>query len=140
MKLTITACQQITDGLSHELGKLRAFDSVEALNLMRILLLLAKFQPTLLAKHVTTLQLYLAVNNNSQNGIMFVCCVAGMLEEVLPVMERPSKMWLAKLEIKLVTLMLTRNRDIARSCLSLVSTVINRITRNYTLMHRASSK
>lgn len=139
-KLIVEACQQIADGVSHELGKLEAFDSMKAISLMKILLLLTKFQPILLAKHVTALQPYLAVNNNSQNGIKFVFCVAGMLEEALPVIENPSKTWLARLEIKLVTLMLTKNRCVAHSCLSLLSVVANTITRNYTLVEQACIK
>lgn len=139
-KFIVEACQQIVDGVSHELGKLEAFNSMKAIGLIKIMLLLTQFQPTLLAKHVTALQHYLAVNNNSQNEIEFVFSVAVMLEEALPVIENPSKTWMARLEIKLVTIMLTKNRRVAQSCLSLLSVVINSITRNYTLMEQACAK
>lgn len=118
----------------HELSNLEAFDSMKALSSMRILLLLSKIKPTLLAERVAALQLYLTAKNKSLNGCKLVCCVAELLEEVVPVMENPSKTLLDKLENKLVTLMLSGTRDVAHSCFSLLSTVINKITKNYNLM------
>lgn len=107
-----------------------ALEGKKALPLVKLLHLLAKFQPNLLVDHVTTLEPYLSIGDKSQHKIEFVGCVAGILEQVVPV-KRPSETLLANLQMHLLQLMVTENCEIAQSCVSCLSTVINTCTADY---------
>lgn len=133
-KEVVKACQQIADGLVNEIIKFEASDSKKVLSCVTTLHLLAKVRPTLLVKHGITLEPYLNIKCNSQNGLKFISCVAEILEEVVPLMEHPSETFLAELEMHLMILVLSHNQTVVHSCLSCLGAVINKITKNYKLI------
>lgn len=129
-------CRQISNRLSHVFKTLDAHVSTKALSVVKLMYLLTKFRPTVLVEHVITLQPALNLAVDSQNGINLVCGVAELLEEIVPLIEHPSEKFLTKLKVHLMKLVLTQTRDVARSCLSCLSAIVNKMTTNYTMIRR----
>lgn len=133
-KEVVKACQQLADGLVNEILKFEASDSQKVLSCVTTLHLLAKVRPHLLVKHGITLEPYLNIKCSSQNGLKFISCIAEILEEVVPLMEHPSETFLADLETHLMILVCSHNQTVVHSCLSCLSAVVNKITKNYKLI------
>lgn len=55
-------------------------------------------------------------------------------------MDHPSEVFLADLESHLMMLIVTQSRTIVLSCVSCLSTVVNKITKNYKLIRDCFSK
>lgn len=135
----IESCQQITDRLVQKLTMVGALEGEKALPLLKLLHLLAKMHPNLLVDHAATLESYLFFGQKSQNKMELVGCVAGLLEQVVP-LERLSETLLANLQGHLLRLMMTENRDVAQSLVSCSSTVTSTCTSNYSLIRKICSK
>lgn len=133
-KEVVKACQQLADGLVNEIIKFEASDSQKVLSCVTTLHLLAKVRPQLLVKHGISLEPYLNIKCSSQNGLKFISCIAEILEEVVPLMEHPSETFLADLETHLMILVCSHNQTVVHSCLSCLSAVVNKITKNYKLI------
>lgn len=55
-------------------------------------------------------------------------------------MEHPSEIFLADLESHLMMLIVTQSQAVVLSCVSCLSAVVNKITKNYTLIRDCFSK
>lgn len=141
-KEVITACEQIADGLVNAIIKFESSDTKKVLSCATTLHLLAKVRPILLVKHAMTLEPYLNLNTkyNSANILRFIGYVAEILEQVVPLMEHPSDLFLVDLETHLMVLACTLNQSVISSCLSCLGAVINRITKNYKLIRECFAK
>ncbi|XP_058126346.1 nipped-B protein [Anopheles ziemanni] len=139
-KTLIKACQQIVDGLVEATLRLEGAENPRLVGCITALHLFAKIQPQLLVNHAITLEPYL--NMRCQNSIIskFISSIAEILEQVVPLMDHPSEVFLADLESHLMMLIVTQSRTIVLSCVSCLSTVVNKITKNYKLIRDCFSK
>lgn len=133
-KQIVTACEQIADGLVDAIMKLEGTDSRKLLGCIIMLHLFAKIRPQLLVKHAITLEPYLNIKCGTNNMIKFMSCVAEILEYVVPLMEHPSDSFLADLEAHLTMLIVTQNKTVVTSCVSCLGAIVNKLTKNYTLI------
>ncbi|XP_049537258.1 nipped-B protein isoform X2 [Anopheles darlingi] len=133
-KTLIKACQQIVDGLVDATMRLEGAESQRLVGCITALHLFAKIQPQLLVNHAITLEPYL--NTRCQNAITtkFVSSIAEILEQVVPLMDHPSEVFLADLESHLMMMIVSQSRTIVLSCVSCLATVVNKITKNYKLI------
>lgn len=60
--------------------------------------------------------------------------------QVVPLMDHPSEIFLADLESHLMMLIVTQSQAVVLSCVSCLSGVVNRITKNYALIRDCFSK
>ncbi|XP_058822555.1 nipped-B protein isoform X2 [Topomyia yanbarensis] len=139
-KTLIKACQQIVDGLVDATMKLESSENKKLVGCITALHLFAKIQPQLLVNHAMTLEPYLNIRCQNAINYKFISSVAEILEQVVPLMEHPSEIFLADLESHLMMLVVTQSQAVVLSCVSCLSAVVNRITKNYTLIRDCFSK
>lgn len=87
-----------------------------------------------------TLEPYLNIKGNVDHIVRFIGFVAEILEQVVPLMEHPSDSFLADLETHLMMLVCSHKQTVVNSCLSCLGAVVNRITKNYSLIRDCFSK
>ncbi|XP_053666825.1 nipped-B protein [Anopheles marshallii] len=139
-KTLIKACQQIVDGLVEATMRLEGAENTRLVGCITALHLFAKIQPQLLVNHAISLEPYLNMRCQNQIISKFISSIAEILEQVVPLMDHPSEVFLADLESHLMMLIVTQSRTIVLSCVSCLSTVVNRITKNYKLIRDCFSK
>ncbi|CAG9855417.1 unnamed protein product [Phyllotreta striolata] len=144
-KALILACRQIVDCLienvlSLEENNEKSGSSQRLVACLTTLHLFAKIRPQLLVKHASTLQPYLGLKCQTLGDIQIISSVAKMLELVVPLMEHPSDSFLAQLEEDAIKLVLQHDRLIVSSCLSCLSSIINKVTRNFKLIRDCFKK
>lgn len=144
-KALLLACRQIVDCLIENVLSLEestenSGSSQRLVACLTTLHLFAKIRPQLLVKHASTLQPYLGLKCQSLGDIQIISSVARMLELVVPLMEHPSDSFLAQLEEDAMKLVLQHDRPIVSSCLSCLSSIINKVTRNYQLIRDCFKK
>ena len=98
------------------------------------LYLFAKIRPSLLVPHAMTLQPYLSIRCQSQGDFLIISAVARTLEVVVPLLEHPSESFLAQLEEDAVKLILQHDKNVVAACLSCLGSVVNHVTRNFSLI------
>ncbi|XP_065083522.1 nipped-B protein isoform X2 [Ochlerotatus camptorhynchus] len=139
-KTLIKACQQIVDGLVDATMKLESSENKKLVGCITALHLFSKIQPQLLVNHAMTLEPYLNIRCQNAINYKFISSVAEILEQVVPLMEHPSEIFLADLESHLMMLIVTQSQAVVLSCVSCLSGVVNRITKNYALIRDCFSK
>uniref|UniRef100_A0A182MB19 Nipped-B protein n=1 Tax=Anopheles culicifacies TaxID=139723 RepID=A0A182MB19_9DIPT len=139
-KTLIKACQQIVDGLVEATMRLEGAENTRLVGCITALHLFAKIQPQLLVNHAISLEPYLNMRCQNQIISKFISSIAEILEQVVPLMDHPSEVFLADLESHLMMLIVTQSRTIVLSCVSCLSTVVNKITKNYKLIRDCFSK
>uniref|UniRef100_A0A182QZC9 Nipped-B protein n=1 Tax=Anopheles farauti TaxID=69004 RepID=A0A182QZC9_9DIPT len=139
-KTLIKACQQIVDGLVEATMRLEGAENTRLVGCITALHLFAKIQPQLLVNHAMSLEPYLNMRCQNQIISKFISSIAEILEQVVPLMDHPSEVFLADLESHLMMLIVTQSRTIVLSCVSCLSTVVNKITKNYKLIRDCFSK
>lgn len=139
-KTLIKACQQIVDGLVDATMKLESSENKKLVGCITALHLFSKIQPQLLVNHAMTLEPYLNIRCQNAINYKFISSVAEILEQVVPLMEHPSEIFLADLESHLMMLIVTQSQAVVLSCVSCLSAVVNKITKNYTLIRDCFSK
>ncbi|XP_071519960.1 nipped-B-like protein [Panulirus ornatus] len=145
-KSLVTACKQIVDCLVRHILVLEE-DGQEnhpteqprtttqrILACHKTLYLFAKIRPQLLVDHAITLQPYLAWRCRTQVDFTMIGVVARTLELVVPLMEHPSETFLSQLEEDSVKLILQHDRTVITSCLALLGSIVNTVTKNYRLI------
>ncbi|KAK3884098.1 hypothetical protein Pcinc_011609 [Petrolisthes cinctipes] len=100
----------------------------------KTLYLFAKIRPQLLVEHAITLQPYLAWRCRTQVDFTMIGTVARTLELVVPLMEHPSETFLSQLEEDAVKLILQHDATVITSCLALLGSIVNTVTKNYRLI------
>lgn len=120
--------------------RLEGSDSRKVLGCITTLNLLAKVRPTLLVKHTITLEPYLNIKGNSQDVVKFICFIAEIIEQVVPLMEHPGNSFLVDLESHLMMLICSQKQMVVLSCVSCLGAVVNRITKNYALIRDCFAK
>ncbi|XP_042884604.1 nipped-B-like protein isoform X2 [Penaeus japonicus] len=145
-KSLVTACKQIVDCLVRHILVLEEGDlenqpadqprttSQRLLACHQTLYLFAKIRPQLLVDHAITLQPYLAWRCRTQVDYTMIGVVARTLELVVPLMEHPSETFLSQLEEDAVKLILQHDRTVITSCLALLGSIVNTVTKNYRLI------
>uniref|UniRef100_A0A182MZ11 Nipped-B protein n=1 Tax=Anopheles dirus TaxID=7168 RepID=A0A182MZ11_9DIPT len=139
-KTLIKACQQIVDGLVEATMRLEGAENTRLVGCITALHLFAKIQPQLLVNHAISLEPYLNMRCQNQIISKFISSIAEILEQVVPLVDHPSEVFLADLESHLMMLIVTQSRTIVLSCVSCLSTVVNKITKNYKLIRDCFSK
>ncbi|XP_050736968.1 nipped-B-like protein isoform X1 [Eriocheir sinensis] len=144
-KSLVTACKQIVDCLVRHIlvleedgqnatGPQPRTTTQRILACHKTLYLFAKIRPQLLVDHAITLQPYLAWRCQTQVDYTMIGVVARTLELVVPLMEHPSETFLAQLEEDAVKLILQHDRTVITSCLALLGSIVNTVTKNYRLI------
>ncbi|XP_035909136.1 nipped-B protein isoform X2 [Anopheles stephensi] len=139
-KTLIKACQQIVDGLVEATMRLEGAENTRLVGCITALHLFAKIQPQLLVNHAISLEPYLNMRCQNQIISKFISSIAEILEQVVPLMDHPSEVFLADLESHLMMLIVSQSRAIVLSCVSCLSTVVNKITKNYKLIRDCFAK
>ncbi|XP_066990577.1 nipped-B-like protein isoform X1 [Macrobrachium rosenbergii] len=145
-KSLVTACKQIVDclvrhilvleegGAENQSSEQPRTTSQRLLACLKTLYLFAKIRPQLLIEHAITLQPYLAWKCRTQVDYTMIGVVARTLELVVPLMEHPSETFLSQLEEDAVKLILQHDRTVITSCLALLGSIVNTVTKNYRLI------
>ncbi|XP_043947333.1 nipped-B protein isoform X4 [Drosophila biarmipes] len=136
----VIACQQLADGLVDRLIELEDTDNARMLGCITTLHLLAKVRPHLLVRHAMTIEPYLNIKCHSATAAKFICCVADILEKVVPLVNNASESFLASLEEHLMLLVVSRNQAEVTSCVSCLGTLVNKITHNFKLIRDCFQK
>ena len=147
----VVACQQIVDCLietvlkSEELAIREAEDrtagsSHRIVACLTTTFLFAKSRPQLLINHVQTLQPYLNVRCQTQGDYQIISNVARTLELVVPLIEHPSEIFLSQLEEASMKLILLHDKTVVSACLSCLGGVVNKVTKNFTLIRDCFKK
>jgi len=102
--------------------------------------LFAKTRPQLLVNHVQTLQPYLNVKCQTQGDYQIISNVARTLELTVPLIEHPSEIFLSQLEEASVKLILLHDKTVVSACLSCLGSVVNNVTKNFTLIRDCFKK
>ncbi|XP_065906128.1 nipped-B-like protein [Dysidea avara] len=136
---TLKAFQKIVDCLMKvvlALDEKGIFDGEKfhLANCMSTLTIFCKVKPRLMLKHATTLQPYLSTQCTNQEDVMVVHYVASILELVVPLIDHPSEMFLASLEEDIIKLTMKQGQMVVQSCLSCLSAIVNRVTKNFKLI------
>ncbi|XP_055853643.1 nipped-B protein isoform X3 [Episyrphus balteatus] len=136
----VLACQQLADGLVERLIELEDTDNARMLGCITTLHLLAKVRPQLLVRHAITIEPYLNIKCHSAIAPKFICSVADILEQVVPLIVNPSESFLASLEEHLMLLVVSLNQAVVTSCVSCLGALVNKITKNYKLIRDCFQK
>jgi len=154
-KQLVLACQQIVDCLMESVLKseeqniasmqLEGGDRMVGQNhrvvaCLNTTFLFAKSMPQLLVNHVQTLQPYLNVKCQTQGDYQIISNVARTLELTVPLIEHPSEIFLSQLEEASVKLILLHDKTVVSACLSCLGSVVNNVTKNYTLIRDCFKK
>lgn len=76
----------------------------------------------------------------TQGDYTVIGVVARTLELVVPLMEHPSETFLSQLEEDAVKLILLHDRTVITSCLALLGSIVNTVTKNYRLIKDCFNK
>jgi len=156
-KVLVLACQQIVDCLMESVlkseeqniarglmdtvaGDKSAGQSHRIVACLTTTYLFAKSRPQLLVNHVQTLQPYLNVKCQTQGDYQIISNVARTLELVVPLIEHPSEIFLSQLEEASVKLILLHDKTVVSACLSCLGSVVNNVTKNFTLIRDCFKK
>jgi cohesin loading factor subunit SCC2 len=154
-KVLVLACQQIVDCLMEsvlkseeqniatlqmEAGDKTVGQSHRIVACLTTTFLFAKSRPQLLVNHVQTLQPYLNVKCQTQGDYQIISNVARTLELTVPLIEHPSEIFLSQLEEASVKLILLHDKTVVSACLSCLGSVVNSVTKNYTLIRDCFKK
>eukprot|EP00090_Calanus_glacialis_P019633 TRINITY_DN3012_c0_g1_i1.p1 TRINITY_DN3012_c0_g1~~TRINITY_DN3012_c0_g1_i1.p1 ORF type:complete len:2150 (+),score=766.00 TRINITY_DN3012_c0_g1_i1:196-6645(+) len=154
-KVLVLACQQIVDCLMEsvlkseeqniatlqmEAGDKPVGQSHRIVACLTTTFLFAKSRPQLLVNHVQTLQPYLNVKCQTQGDYQIISNVARTLELTVPLIEHPSEIFLSQLEEASVKLILLHDKTVVSACLSCLGSVVNNVTKNYTLIRDCFKK
>jgi len=154
-KLLILSCQQIVDCLMEsvlkseeqniasiqmETGEKTVGQSHRIVACLTTTFLFAKTRPQLLVNHVQTLQPYLNVKCQTQGDYQIISNVARTLELTVPLIEHPSEIFLSQLEEASVKLILLHDKTVVSACLSCLGSVVNNVTKNFTLIRDCFKK
>lgn len=101
---------------------------------MTALYLFAKVQPQLLVKHAINLQSYFSIKCFTKYDYQTIGFLAQTFELVVPLMENPSDVFISRLEEDSVKMILQHDKIVVDSCLSLISYIINNLTKNFGLI------
>jgi len=145
----LVACQQIVDCLIETVLKSEettiresetAGSSHRIVACLTTTFLFAKSRPQLLINHVQTLQPYLNVRCKTQGDYQIISHVARTLELTVPLIEHPSEIFLSQLEEASMKLILLHDKTVVSACLSCLGSVVNNVTRNFTLIRDCFKK
>jgi len=154
-KQLVVACQQIVDCLMEtvlkseeqniatqqlEAGDKSVGQSHRIVACLTTTFLFSKIRPQLLVNHVQTLQPYLNVKCQTQGDYQIISHVARTLELTVPLIEHPSEIFLSQLEEASVKLILLHDKTVVSACLSCLGSVVNSVTKNYTLIRDCFKK
>lgn len=141
-KSILDSCRQIVDCLIETVVRLdgQGEDSQRLVSCMQLLHLFAKIRPQLMVHHATVLQPYLSLKCKTQGDYLIISCVAKTLELVVPLIEHPSEMFLARLEEDSVKLMMQQDPSVVLSCVSCLGSIVNNVTRNFSLIRDCLKK
>lgn len=148
-KALVIACQQIVDCLIETVLKSEettirdtetAGSSHRIVACLTTTFLFAKSRPQLLINHVQTLQPYLNVRCQTQGDYQIISHVARTLELTVPLIEHPSEIFLSQLEEASMKLILLHDKTVVSACLSCLGSVVNNVTRNFTLIRDCFKK
>ena len=156
-KVLVLACQQIVDCLMESVlkseeqniakgvldlgsGDKTVGQSHRIVACLTTTFLFAKSRPQLLVNHVQTLQPYLNVKCQTQGDYQIISNVARTLEMVVPLIEHPSEIFLSQLEEASVKLILLHDKTVVSACLSCLGSVVNEVTKNFTLIRDCFKK
>eukprot|EP00092_Neocalanus_flemingeri_P012891 GFUD01013887.1.p1 GENE.GFUD01013887.1~~GFUD01013887.1.p1 ORF type:complete len:2166 (+),score=648.36 GFUD01013887.1:182-6679(+) len=154
-KPLVLACQQIVDCLIEtvlkseekniatlqlEAGDKTVGQSHRIVACLNTAFLFSKTRPQLLVNHVQTLQPYLNVKCQTQGDYQIISNVARTLELTVPLIEHPSEIFLSQLEEASVKLILLHDKTVVSACLSCLGSVVNNVTKNYTLIRDCFKK
>lgn len=70
----------------------------------------------------------------TQGDYTVIGTVARTLELVVPLMQHPSETFLSQLEEDAVKLVLLHDKSVVNSCLALLGSIVNTVTKNYRLI------
>ncbi|XP_014246824.1 nipped-B-like protein A isoform X2 [Cimex lectularius] len=99
-----------------------------------ILLKFAKVCPKLFIPYIETLHANLLFSCQTLEGQTIVKCVAKILELVIPLIKNPDLSLISSLEKDSTKLILNQEPKIIYSCMSFLSTIINKVSHNYALV------
>ena len=143
-KMLVLACQQIVDCLIEQVlrgeeANMRddtgsVGQSHRIVACLNTCFLFAKTRAQLLVNHVQTLQPYLNVRCQTQGDYQIISNVARTLELVVPLIEHPSEIFLSQLEEASIKLVIQHDKTVIAACLSCLGSVVNNVTKNYTLI------
>ncbi|KAK9511584.1 hypothetical protein O3M35_000214 [Rhynocoris fuscipes] len=137
----LTACRQIVDCLVETVLRLDGTNANEKLlSCLLMLHLFAKIKPEFVVHHAITIQPYLSLKCQTQDDNQIICSIARTLEIIVPIMKHPSQIFLSTLEEDLVKLMMQQDPSVVNSCISCLSTIVNNLTRNFTLIRDCFKK
>ncbi|KAG5443974.1 Nipped-B-like protein B [Clonorchis sinensis] len=128
------ACKQIVDCLVQYIMRLEEISGQSNQRLVACLAtlhLLTKVRPELMVEYAMFLQTYLRCNETSDPHVLHY--VARILEVTVPLMEHPSETFIAQLEEDMVRLTLRHGKMVLESCVACLGSVVNRVSKNYTL-------
>ena len=137
---TIVTLEESSSGVTAETASKTGSASQRLVACLKTLHLLAKIRPQLLVDHAITLQPYLSLRCQTQGDYTLIGVVARTLELVVPLMEHPSESFLAQLEEDAVKLILLHDRTVITSCLALLGSIVNTVTKNYRLIKDCFNK
>jgi cohesin loading factor subunit SCC2 len=149
-KHVVLACQQIVDCLMETVLKaeettIRSMDTTAGSShrivaCLNTTFLFAKSRPQLLVNHVQTLQPYLNVRCQTKGDYQIISNVARTLELTVPLIEHPSEIFLSQLEEASMKLILLHDKTVVSACLSCLGSVVNNVTKNFTLIRDCFKK
>ncbi|RDD46191.1 Nipped-B-like protein [Trichoplax sp. H2] len=98
------------------------------------LLVFSKCFPQLVVDYAPRLQPYLSMKCSTKADAAILRTVPCILEYVLPLMQHPSKSFLADLEKDLMKLILIQGQTVVQNCISCLTVIVNEVTHNYDLV------
>lgn len=104
------------------------------LSCITMLYLISKTEPKLLVMHASTLQPYLMLKCNNKIDNQILNYVAKILEQIIPLIDHPSDILLARLEEDYVKLIMKHDPAIITTCVSCLISIVNNLTKNYKLI------
>jgi cohesin loading factor subunit SCC2 len=107
---------------------------------IKTLSLFAKMNPSFLTGHIKTLLPYLSSATRNENVVMIVNNIAEIFGRVIPLVDRPTESFITSLEEELVKLIMKQGPMIVQSCVSCLSSVINKVSHNYKLANECFEK
>ncbi|VEL09132.1 unnamed protein product [Protopolystoma xenopodis] len=102
--------------------------------------LFTKIRPELMVQHTMLLTPYLTIRCKEPADSHILHYVARILEVTVPLMEHPSESMVAQLEEDMVRLTLRHGKMVLESCVACLGAVVNRVSKNYTLVRDCFSR
>ncbi|XP_019855038.1 PREDICTED: nipped-B-like protein isoform X1 [Amphimedon queenslandica] len=104
------------------------------------LYLFSKIRPSFLVPHAKTLLPYLSSKCSTEEDISLVTNTVMILESVVPLLVRPSDSFLSSLQEELIKHIMVQGPLIVQSCVSCLSVVVNKVSKNYKLVDQCYKK